>query len=576
MIPSKIFVFCLIICAFVTSVSFGQGNDAEKDSIAVLLNQVGYLPNAEKIAFIKAATDQFKVMESATGNIVYKGMSGKPQYWSFSGDTVRTADFSAVTKPGTYKLCAGDKCSAEFTIREDVYNEVTKASLKAFYYNRASFAITKEFGGKWARASGHPDTAVIVHESAASQKRPAGTVISSPGGWYDAGDYNKYIVNSGITTYTLLLFYQMYPEYCNSLSINIPESNNGLSDVLNELLYNLNWMLTMQDPFDGGVYSKLTNKGFYGFEMPEKATQPRYVVQKTTAAALDFAAVMAMASRVFSNIKNAHLNVLAKTCMDAAVKAMAWANINPNVYYKQPIDISTGFYGDYTLTDEFFWAKTEIALATGNYKSLTISDIDNNKKRTPGWANVEALGMISLSLNYDPKCKDLRETAIKHIVALTDSLMVKYQSSAFRVSLDIFAWGSNGEMVNQTLLKLIAFRVTGNKKYLPAIQDEVDYILGRNATGYSFITGFGTRSPKHIHHRPSAADGISDPVPGFLVGGPNIQILNDCNKKTNRSKFPGKSYNDEECSFSTNEIAINWNAAWFFVIGAMDAMRQGK
>jgi endoglucanase len=574
MTHSKIFVF--IICAFISSLSFSQGNDAEKDSIVVLLNQVGYLPNAEKIAFIKATTDQFRVMESATGNIVYKGVCGKPQYWSFSGDTVHIADFSAVTKPGKYKLCSGDNCSSEFTIREDVYNEVTKASLKAFYYNRASFAITKEFGGKWARAGGHPDTAVIVHESAASQQRPAGTVISSPGGWYDAGDYNKYIVNSGITTYTLLLFYQMYPEYCNSLIINIPESNNGLPDVLNELLYNLNWMLTMQDPSDGGVYSKLTNKGFDGFEMPEKNTQPRYVVQKTTAAALDFAAVMAMASRVFSNIKNAHLNTFAKTCMDAAVKAMAWANTNPNVYYKQPKDISTGSYGDYTLTDEFFWAKTEMALATGNHKSLTISDINNNKKRVPGWANVEALGMISLSLTYDPKLKDLREAAIKQTVALTDSLMEKYQSSAFRVSLDVFAWGSNGELVNQTLIKLITFRLTGNKKYLTAIQNEVDYILGRNATGYSFITGFGTRSPMHIHHRPSAADEVSDPVPGFLVGGPNIQILNDCNKKTNRSKFPAKSFNDEDCSFSTNEIAINWNAAWFFVIGAMDAMRQGK
>src|ERR1035437_7866621 len=293
MTPPKVFACCLIICAFASSISFGQG---EKDAIGVLLNQVGYVPNAEKIALVKAKTDQFKIVESVSGNIVFKGISGKPQYWSFSGDTVRTSDFSAVTKPGKYKLCVGDNaCSFEFTIKDDVYNEITKASLKAFYYNRSSFEITKEFGGKWARASGHPDTAVIVHESAASQKRPAGTVISSAGGWYDAGDYNKYIVNSGITMYTLLLFYQMYPEYCKSLNINIPESNKDLPDILNEILYNLNWMLTMQDPFDGGVYSTLTNKGFDGFEMPEKATQPRYVIQKTTAAALDFAAVMAMA-----------------------------------------------------------------------------------------------------------------------------------------------------------------------------------------------------------------------------------------------------------------------------------------
>jgi endoglucanase len=169
----------------------------------------------------------------------------------------------------------------------------------------------------------------MVHVSAATKQRPEGTKISSPGGWYDAGDYNKYIVNSGITTYTLLLFYQMYPEYCKNFTDNIPESNNGISDVLNELLYNLRWMLTMQDPNDGGVYSKLTNKGFGGFIMPDKATDPRYVVMKTTAASLDFAATMAMASRVFGKCESSELKNLGKTCLAAAERAYKWAKANP-------------------------------------------------------------------------------------------------------------------------------------------------------------------------------------------------------------------------------------------------------
>jgi len=160
--------------------------------------------------------------------------------------------------------------------------------------------ITADFGGKWTRPAGHPDTAVLVHSSAASALRPEGFKISSPGGWYDAGDYNKYVVNSGISTYTLLLFYQLYPAYCKNYKDNIPESINNISDVMNELLYNLRWMLTMQDPNDGGVYHKLTNKKFCDFIMPDKAKDPRYVVSKSTAASLDFAATMAMASRVFA------------------------------------------------------------------------------------------------------------------------------------------------------------------------------------------------------------------------------------------------------------------------------------
>jgi endoglucanase len=123
------------------------------------------------------------------------------------------------------------------------------------------------------------------------------------------------------------------------------------------------------------------------------------------------------------------------------------------------------------------------------------------------------------------------------------------------------------------MLKLIVMRLTGDKKYLPSIQGDVDYILGRNATGYCFVTGFGDLSPLNIHHRPSGADGIAEPVPGFLVGGPNISVLNDCILPVGRSQFPAASYTDSECSYSTNEICINWNAPLVFVMGAMDAMK---
>lgn len=120
---------------------------------------------------------------------------------------------------------------------------------------------------------------VYIHPSAQTDKRPAGSIISSPGGWYDAGDYNKYIVNSGISTYTLLGAYEHNPEYFDTLKLNIPESNNKIPDILDEALYNIKWMLTMQDA-DGGVYHKLTNPNFDGFIMPDEADQKRYVVEK--------------------------------------------------------------------------------------------------------------------------------------------------------------------------------------------------------------------------------------------------------------------------------------------------------
>src|SRR5690606_16621024 len=150
---------------------------------------------------------------------------------------------------------------------------------------------------------GHPDSQVLVHASAASDKRPEGTVISSARGWYDAGDYNKYIVNSGITMGTLLSGYEDFPEYWNSISLNIPESKNQVPDLLDEVLWNLRWMLTMQDPHDGGVYHKLTNSKFDSMVMPHEATNIRYVVQKSTGATLDFAAVMAQSARVYKKFE---------------------------------------------------------------------------------------------------------------------------------------------------------------------------------------------------------------------------------------------------------------------------------
>ena len=124
-------------------------------------------------------------------------------------------------------------------------------------------------------------------------------MISTPGGWYDAGDYNKYIVNSGITTGTLLSAYEDFPGYFNELYTNIPESGNDVPDILDEALYNIRWMLSMQDPNDGGVYNKCTNAAFDGMVRPGVTKLPRYVVQKGTAATLDFAAVSAQASRIF-------------------------------------------------------------------------------------------------------------------------------------------------------------------------------------------------------------------------------------------------------------------------------------
>jgi len=557
--------------------SAGADENSRPDSTGLFLfNQAGYQPASVKVALLRLPATEFEVVDEETGKTVFSGKTGVPRYWSFSGDTVRHADFSGLDTPGTYRLVTRQPAASSwsFSIGEKVYSDIAVASIRAFYYNRSGVEIAPEYGGEWARPAGHPDTAVIIHQSAASPSRPAGTVISSPGGWYDAGDYNKYIVNSGITTYTLLLFLQQYPEYCRQLSLNIPEGNNALPDVADELMYNLKWMLTMQDPADGGVYHKLTHKNFSGFVMPHQATEPRYVVQKSTAAALNFAAVTAMAARVLKNYPGPETENLPGTCLRAARKAMAWAREHPDVIYRQPADIQTGEYGDGNLEDEWFWAETELALTGEDPGAVNTGYIRDHEFRTPTWNRVDMLGLWSLVLSGHEAFSAAAEMARQKVVERADILFEKYSDSPYLVSLDHFEWGSNAEVANQALVKLIAMNISGGEKYLAAIQGDVDYLLGRNATGYCFVTGFGSRSPVNIHHRPSAVDGITEPVPGFLAGGPNTQVMHDCGTLVRRSSFPARSYTDSECSYSTNEIAINWNAPFFYLMGAMEAMQQ--
>jgi endoglucanase len=138
-----------------------------------------------------------------------------------------------------------------------------------------------------------------------------------------------------------------------------------------------------------------------------------------------------------------------------------------------------------------------------------------------------------------------------------------------------FVWGSNAVALNQAMMLIQGFRLNGRREYLDAAQSLLDYVLGRNAVGQSFVTGFGLLQPMHPHHRISEADGIAEPAPGMLIGGPApLQIdAQDC-KVPYPSRLPAKSYLDNVCSYTTSEVAINWNAPLVYVAGALQFLTR--
>ena len=547
---------------------------AQTISYGIRLNQVGFLPNSVKIAaVINTESDSFRVMTGDLDSTVFRGQCLPSAYYGSSDENVNIADFTLLKTPGDYVLVVDDLGkSVSFSIKNDVFTALSKASIKAFYFNRASMAIDAEFGGIYARAMGHPDTAVVVLPSAASANRPAGTIISTPGGWYDAGDYNKYIVNSGISTFTLLSAYETYPDYFDTLKINIPESSNEIPDILDEALWNIEWMMTMQDTSDGGVYHKTTEAQFSAFVMPANVTSTRYVTAKSTAATLDFAAIMAMTARIYRK----YLPDLADQALTQSLDAWEWAKSNPNVPFYNPSSsggypaVNTGQYGDGNFNDEFSWCAAELYITTKDTGYFNEIGVDASYG-LPGWGSVKTLGLLSLIVNRDSLTADADTTLIKDkLTELADNSKRNIITSPYRIPGDYYYWGGNNAYANWGMLYMQAFKLTQNATYFNAALSSFDYLLGRNATSYCFVTGAGTKHPMHIHHRVSGSDGIAEPVPGFLVGGPNPGNMDDdCGSSQYPSALPARAYADLLCSYSTNEIAINWNAPLAFLAGAI-------
>ncbi|MDO6611533.1 glycoside hydrolase family 9 protein [Shewanella sp. 1_MG-2023] len=576
----------LLACMSITVLVSHSSVADEQD---IRFNQLGFGVNAAKTAVVSnTASENFSLIEQTSGKTVYQGKLSAAKAWAPSAETVKLAQFDDFTQAGEYQLKVDSLATSHpFSISESRYNQPLKTAMRAYFYNRSGAVIQQEYAGIYARPAAHPDTIVYIHKSAASKTRPEGTVISSPKGWYDAGDYNKYIVNSNITVYTLLSALAEQTDVLSNLSLNIPESSNNLPDTLDEILWNMDWMLTMQDPADGGLYHKLTTKRFTGEdEMPHMMDQPRYIIAKSTAATLGFAATMAKASQILAQY-DANLPVTSfdntsysQQLLRAAKYAWQWAIKNPDIHYQQPDDIHTGAYataGD-NLKDEWLWAAAELFAATGEDEYLNTIELPK-QLRIPEWDKVETLALITIATtNKSPQ--KLKQQAQSQLLKLTDNWTKVGEDSAYglAISEQDFVWGSNSNMLNKAVTlhrvsQLLSTTEQQDSLYNKHAEAIVDYIFGRNPLGMSFVTGVGLMSPMNVHHRASMADGIKAPIPGFLAGGPQPgqQDAGDCKKQGGiyPSKHPAKSYIDHGCSYASNEVAINWNAPLVYMLAAL-------
>jgi endoglucanase len=549
-----------------------NNDEARTPQIAIKVDQVGYPVDGPKVALISSPATTFQVRRGSDNSVAFEGKLGAARSDKDTGDLVQTADFSGLHQPGAYYLdVPGVGRSWNFAVGPNVFQRAYYLAMRAFYGQRCGTVV--DLGPEFPGYS-HPACHLHGEFSPTSgAKGPRDNI----GGWHDAGDYGRYVVNSGITTGMLLWTWEIYGDRIKGISLKIPESGNGTPDILNEARWNLEWMLKMQDG-DGGVWHKQTSESFPGMIAPEDDKQPSLVIGtgsapfKSTCATADLAAVGAIAARVYQPYDAK----FAAQTLEAARKAWAWTEKYPDITFKNSPGIQSGEYGDANCQDERLWAAAELWRTTGEasfneyfLKSYAgfLSGLDSPP--AVGWAELGPMGLWTYALSSRKDADSRAVAAVRErTVAAARALVERTNSNPYLDSMMTrnYVWGSNGEAANYGVYLLIASRFQPGPIFVDAARDNLHYLLGRNTFSLSWVTQVGENPYRYPHHRPSASGKQPGAWPGLLSGGPNKDRQDAVLAAFPKDLPPAKVYADKMASYASNEIAINWQASLVFLL----------
>jgi endoglucanase len=566
----------------------GHAASATEAAPVVLVNQVGYLPKAKKIAAVKSASTtplEWK-LEDASGKALATGKTQPLGADAASGDSVHVVDFSSVAAESRgVILRVGADASHRFDIAADIYDELRYDALAFFYHNRSGIEIKQPYAGDASleRPAGHLSDKQVK----CWPKAPCDYALDVSKGWYDAGDHGKYVVNGGISVWTLLNQYERALKSGSVAAFGdgklaIPENKNGVADLLDEVRWQLEFMLGMQvpegKPLAGMAHHKIHDEGWTGLALaPHEDKQARYLHAPSTAATLNLAANAAQAARIWKSVDPA----FSARCLTAAERAFAAAQKNPKRIAPDSDSDGGGAYGDPVVEDEFYWAAAELWITTGKaeYKKFVASSPRHGKfpveagghESSFNWGSTDALGMISL-VTAPGADKASADAAGKGLIAAADRYLAAIDKLGYRVPLTPtpkgYLWGSNSFVLNNMIVLALAHDLTGQAKYRDGVVLGMDYLLGRNPLGQSYVTGYGEKPLKNPHHRFFArqvSDRFPAAPPGIVSGGPNSAPDDPYSQGAGlKGCVPQKCFVDHIEAYTVNEITINWNAplAW--------------
>lgn len=581
----------------------GEVKASAGGQLAIRVNQTGYLTDGPKRATVlsDAPAPLAYRLFSGDGIIVGEGTTQPAGFDPSAGTGTHVIDFSSFSSAGTgYQLEAEGRRSYPFAIGDGFYGRLRTDALSWFYIARSGIEIDGRIAGEaYGRPAGHlgvspnnGDTEVscltgpIARELYGDWRCKGSRDVS--GGWYDAGDQGKYVVNGGIAVAQLLGTFERAkargdgasPALGDSLS-RLPESGNGVPDILDEARWELEFLLKMivpdGEPLAGMAYHKIHDTRWTGVPMmPHLDPEERALHRPSTAATLNVAAAAAQGARLFAPYDPA----FSERLLSAARKTFAAANELPVLY--APVSngsIGGGDYPDTNITDETYWAAAELFITTGDSAYLDVLKASPfwsapvlSAEGAFNWADTAGLGRLQLAL-YATQLDEADRAMIRaSVVSAADDFLAAQASEPFghiyQPTEGKYDWGSNHLILQNMIVVSAAYDMTGDRRYLGAIRESMDYLLGRNAMNISYVTGYGSVWSKNQHSRTFAhqADAsYPNPPVGSLAGGPNSYLADPLAEEKLQGCAPQTCYLDDMGSWSTNELTINWNAPLVYV-----------
>lgn len=628
----------------------------------VRVNQVGYFSTLQKQATAVVekgtAAQKFSLLD-ASGKEVYTGTSSATRYDEDSQQYIQVLDFSDFTTAGTYTISCGGKGSYSFKIGNDVYDGILTDAVNYFYQNRSGIDLEEKYitstGMNESKAdlvhvAGHvPDTAYIQSKWVKSYKADGSDVdkssgtLNGQGGWYDAGDHGKYVVNGGISIWTLNNMYERVLDSDNnskeskwadnSGTVVIPENGNKIPDILDETKVEMDWMMEMVVPSgykmtydaseyggaDTGKYENMVFHKLHDHKWTGLGVRPndyadewgtiRIVKPPSTAATLNFVANAAQTARLWKDIDSDYADKL----LAQAKLSYEAAKANPELYAPLDQAIGGGAYGDTNVKDDFYWAACELYATTQDATYLTdmkgyadcfkvttnLEGGENNGSFSSfNWGNTAGLGSLTMYLNRDildaadakTLSDSIKKAADTYIAkeeeqgygipyqgaTFTDAINLGYDDSGKLIEVNGYEWGSNSFVVNNAIVMAYAYDITKDAKYIDGVSTAMDYVFGRNALDFSYVTGYGTYHCENPHHRfwSHELDSTFPYAPsGVMSGGANSGIQDPYVRGMGYklgTLAPQLCYIDSVEAWSVNEVTINWNSPFAWVVSFLE------